>query len=91
MRTAVTLALRHGATRAEMILGTEVPVFEHRSKFSEACYHSTHAEFAAIEVWESDIGVTMRRSFAAPKVAPEASSASDGGSLHKRGTFGTKK
>lgn len=67
MRTAITLAFRHGKTAGEIIKGPAEKVQAHKDALKELGRSPTHPEFSRVEVWESDLGRSMSRDFKSPK------------------------
>lgn len=72
MRHAVILALAHGSSIWQMLEGPETPIPEQRTRLKALRRLTTHAEFAEVQLWESDSGVVLRHRM---KPTPEVAAA----------------
>lgn len=73
MRTAITIAYRHGAEDGEILAGPAAKVGEQKDALKRLGASETHPDFRRVEVWESDHGLTMFRKFKAPGAASQES------------------
>ena len=67
MRQAITIGYRHDKDVGEVISGPAEKPGAHKDALKELGKSPTHPEFSRIEVWESDMGITMFRKFEAPE------------------------
>ena len=63
MRTALILAREHGEPHLAVISGPEIPVHQQVSRFKGLIVTSASHDFAEIQLWESDAGMTNRKRF----------------------------
>jgi hypothetical protein len=71
MRTAITLARKHGGTKLSVVSGPEVSIHEQKSAFKSLRFGYGHDKFEYIELWTSDEGRVGKLKLLTPEAAKE--------------------
>ncbi|MHA3773659.1 hypothetical protein ACXR0O_19155 [Verrucomicrobiota bacterium sgz303538] len=71
--SAITVARRHGGRTFEVVIDASVHPGEHKAAFRELAASREHPEFAEVQIWESNVGVTKSKKFreVTPDKGPE--------------------
>lgn len=89
MRTAITLARKHGEEKPSVLTGPEVPIDQQIAAIKGiAGGGREHPEFAEVELWTSSSGRSKRFKFRAPGEKPAATGAA-GAALSKKTAGGS--
>lgn len=76
MRTAITLARKHGEKKLAVISGPDVPVVKQIDSFKEKfCFKPEHKEYEYAELWLSDSGRSKKVKLITPQAAKEKADA----------------
>lgn len=72
MRTAITVAKRHGESKWITVASPETPITTQLAEVKKLAGIREHKEFSDVEVWDSDSGRRKRLQFAKPVPKPSA-------------------
>ncbi len=71
MRTAITLATRHGSKDVSVIATPDVPITDQMAGVKELAASRENAKYSEVSLWTSDGGLVRKLKFSKPAAKPK--------------------